>query len=68
MGYVGFALDLYGKGILGGSRDECRALMMPLRTDRHGALKARLKASLDECTKLPMVDASKVRATHDTHE
>ncbi len=62
MGYVGFALDLYGKGVMGVSRDECRALVMPLRNDRPGVLKTRLKASLDECAALPMVDADKVRA------
>ena len=34
LGYVGFALDLYGKGVRGASREENAALMKPLLDDR----------------------------------
>jgi dienelactone hydrolase len=34
LGYVGFALDLFGKGILGNSVEENRALMQPFMADR----------------------------------
>ncbi len=34
-GYVGFALDVYGQGIFGKSRDECIALKAPFLKDRH---------------------------------
>ena len=34
LGYVGFALDMYGKGIRGTNPDENRALMLPLLDDR----------------------------------
>ena len=34
-GYVGFALDLYGKGVLGRSKEENAALKKPFLEDRH---------------------------------
>ena len=34
LGYVGFALDLYGRGVLGNSVEENRALMQPFMADR----------------------------------
>lgn len=44
-GYVGFALDVYGKGVLGESAEENMALMQPLVEDR-ALLQARLQAGL----------------------
>src|SRR3990167_9214296 len=34
LGYVGFALDMYGKGKIGQSKDEKMALMQPFMQDR----------------------------------
>ena len=45
-GYVGFALDLYGKGILGSSREENAPRMQALLDDRP-LLQDRLKTALD---------------------
>ncbi|MEM7469063.1 MAG: dienelactone hydrolase family protein [Pseudomonadota bacterium] len=46
LGYVGFAIDLYGKGIMGGSPDESAALMQPFIDDR-AKLQGRMAAALD---------------------
>lgn len=35
MGYVAVAMDVYGKGVLGKTTDECTKLMAPLIEDRH---------------------------------
>ena len=45
-GYVGFALDVYGKGVRGQSTEENMGLMQPLLEDR-SLLQARLQAGLD---------------------
>lgn len=45
LGYVGFALDLYGKGIRGGSIEENRRLMQPLMDDR-ALLQRRMRLAL----------------------
>ncbi|GIX22398.1 MAG: carboxymethylenebutenolidase [Gammaproteobacteria bacterium] len=45
-GYTAFALDVYGKGVFGRSREECAALMKPFVDDRR-RLVARLQAALD---------------------
>ena len=34
LGYAGFALDLYGKGVTGSSKEENQALMTPFMEDR----------------------------------
>ncbi|MBX3616950.1 dienelactone hydrolase family protein [Nitrosomonas sp.] len=63
MGYVGFALDMYGKGIFGadGDADRNGALMMPFVQDRV-LLRRRINAALHAVRQLPQVDASKVAA------
>lgn len=45
LGYVGFAIDVYGKGLRGGSPDENGRLMQPWIEDR-AALRRRLLASI----------------------
>jgi dienelactone hydrolase len=61
LGYVGFALDLYGKGVLGASRAENDALMQPLLKDR-AALQRRMKLALVQIRKQKEVDFARVAA------
>lgn len=63
MGYVGFALDMYGKGIFGrdGDIEGNGALMKPFAEDR-ALLRQRIKASLQTVRDLPQVDSSRIAA------
>ncbi len=63
MGYVGFALDMYGKGIFGadGDIEGNSALMNPFATDRI-LLRQRINAALKAARELPQVDSSKIAA------
>ena len=63
MGYVGFALDMYGKGIVGadGDMQGNGALMSPFAADR-ALLRQRINAALHAARELPQVDASKIAA------
>jgi len=63
MGYVGFALDMYGKGIFGadGDVEGNGALMGPFATDRV-LLRRRINAALQAVRQLPQVDSSRVAA------
>lgn len=61
LGYVGFAMDNYGKGILGKSMEENSALMNPFVEDR-AMLRKRLKAGLDAVADLDFVDSSRIAA------
>jgi dienelactone hydrolase len=61
LGYVGCAIDLYGKGVLGHSIEESSALMRPLLEDRI-LLRERLRASIDAAKSHAMVDSSKMAA------
>lgn len=61
LGYVGFALDNYGKGVLGQSQDENIALMAPF-TENRAMLRKRLLAGLEAVNKLDMVDTSRIAA------
>lgn len=63
MGYVGFALDMYGKGIVGadGDMEGNGALMSPFATDR-ALLRQRINAALTAVRELPQVDASRIAA------
>ncbi|MDE0680139.1 MAG: dienelactone hydrolase family protein [Gammaproteobacteria bacterium] len=56
-GYVGIALDVYGKGVLGQSVEENMALMNPLIEDR-ALLQARLLAGLECAAAQPEVDGA----------
>ncbi len=55
LGYVGFALDLYGKGVLGRTNSESNALMTPFMKDRM-FLRERLAAAITAACALPGVD------------
>jgi len=61
LGYVGFALDLYGKGVLGTSKEENRSLMAPFLQDRL-FLQERMRASMAVACQLDEADAGKVAA------
>lgn len=59
MGFLGFALDMYGHGRLGETDDEKAALMQPLVGDR-GLLRDRLIAAYDALTAMSEVDSSRI--------
>lgn len=61
LGYVGFALDLYGKGVRGSSPDENAGLMQPFLEDRK-KLQNRMLTSLRTLRDQPEVDAAKSAA------
>jgi dienelactone hydrolase len=61
LGYVGFALDLYGKGIRGGSMEQNAKLMQPFLDDR-ALLRRRITAALDAVKAHPRVDTQRVAA------
>ena len=60
-GYVGFALDVYGKGVLGTSVEEKTRLMSPFLEDRDFLLQ-RLQASYEALCQLPQVDKRRIAA------
>ncbi|MCK4842023.1 MAG: dienelactone hydrolase family protein [Methylococcales bacterium] len=59
LGYFAFAVDMYGKGVLGKSNDECEKLMQPFIDDRSLVLK-RMKAALYAIKLMPWVDDKKI--------
>ena len=61
LGYVAFAVDMYGKGVLGTTAEENAKLMQPFMDDRP-MLAKRMQAALYAVKLLPWVDDSKVAA------
>lgn len=61
LGYVGCAVDLYGKGMRGGTMEENRRLMQPLVDDR-ALLRDRIGAGLAALQAHPAVDADRIGA------
>lgn len=61
LGYVGIAIDMYGKGKTGNTKEEKSALMQPLVQNR-AALQQRINAGLTASKTLPNVDAHKIAA------
>ncbi len=61
LGYVGFALDNFGRGILGTNTEENSALIQPFLDDR-AMLQGRMQIALEVLTGLDEVDASRVAA------
>jgi len=61
LGYVGFALDMYGKGVLGSGPEENAKLMQPFIDDR-ALLQRRISAALATVKLLPWVDDKKCAA------
>ncbi|MDH4042715.1 MAG: dienelactone hydrolase family protein [Gammaproteobacteria bacterium] len=60
-GYVGFAIDMYGKGVRGSSVEENTALMMPLMQDRE-RLQQRIGKAIVALREQAEVDPAKVAA------
>ncbi len=61
LGYVGFAVDMYGKGVLGTNPEENMQLMQPFMADRT-LLQQRMKAALAAVRLMPWVDDSNIAA------
>ncbi len=61
LGYLGFALDMFGKGKLGNTNEEKMELMKPLMDDRALLLK-RMLAAFDTIKKINEVDVDRIAA------
>jgi dienelactone hydrolase len=61
LGYVGFAVDMYGKGVLGSDAEENAKLMQPFMQDRQ-LVKKRMMAALYAVKLMPWVDDSRIAA------
>jgi dienelactone hydrolase len=61
MGYVGFAIDMYGKDKRGQTKEEKSALMSPFMSDRNLLLQ-RIRAGLKALKGLSGVDTTKIAA------
>ncbi len=61
LGYVGFAVDMYGKGVLGSDAEENAKLMQPFMQDRQ-LIKKRMMAALYAVKLMPWVDDSRIAA------
>jgi dienelactone hydrolase len=61
LGYVGFALDMFGKGISGSTKEEKSKLIQPFVEDRT-KLQKRILAALNTLKTLEQVDTSKIAA------
>lgn len=59
LGYVGFAVDMYGKARLGATNEEKMALMQPLTSNRR-FLSERVNVALDTVKLLPQVDPNRI--------
>lgn len=60
-GYVGCALDIYGKGVIGNGKEECAKLMTPFIEDRQ-LLQNRILAGYNMAKKLAFADPDKIAA------
>jgi dienelactone hydrolase len=61
LGYAAFALDMYGKGIVGSGPEENARLMQPFMQDR-ALLQSRMLAALDTLRLQPEVDGRRIAA------
>ncbi|MEQ1789946.1 MAG: dienelactone hydrolase family protein [Rickettsiales bacterium] len=61
LGYVGFALDMYGAGRIGHTKEEKSALIQPLMQDRN-KLQQRMMAAWHTAQSLVVVDTTKIGA------
>lgn len=58
-GFVGFAIDMYGKGILGKSKEENASLKKPFLVDRRQLLN-RISRGFDVATQFAFCDSSRI--------
>lgn len=61
LGYLGFAVDIYGEGRLTEDNKEAEALMTPFYLDR-ALLQRRMRAALDHVRTHPLADSSRTGA------
>lgn len=61
LGYVGFALDMYGAGVLGETTAQKAALMQPFMDDRAMLLR-RILAAVKTVSLMPWVDPTRIAA------
>jgi dienelactone hydrolase len=61
LGYIGFAADVYGKGVRGDELGDNAHLMGPMMADRR-LFRRRLLAGFDAATRFPGVDAHRMAA------
>lgn len=61
LGYFAFAVDMYGKGVLGQNKEEGAELMQPFMDDRQLVLR-RMETALTAVKLLPWVDDNKIAA------
>lgn len=61
LGYLGFALDMYGKGKFGNTKEEKSALMSPLAANRQ-MLQQRILSAYETVKTLKQVDTHKISA------
>lgn len=61
LGYIGFAVDMYGQGQIGETTEQKSALMQPLMQDR-ALMRARLLVHLQKARTLAFVDPEKIAA------
>lgn len=61
LGYVAFAVDMYGKGVFAKDHEEAGKLSGLYRNDRQ-LMRARIAAALDVLRKQPQVDAARIAA------
>lgn len=61
LGYVAFALDMYGKGMVADSPDEARSLATPFYADR-SLMRGRATAGLQQLASHPLVDPERLGA------
>jgi dienelactone hydrolase len=59
LGYVGFALDMYGEAKIGSTLEERMALISPLMNDRK-LLQNRMQVALNLVKSMPEVDANRI--------
>ena len=59
LGYVGFAVDMFGHGKCGKTKEEKSALIQPMMQNRH-LIVERLHAALEALKKVPVVDSTKI--------
>ncbi len=61
LGYLAFAVDMYGKGVLGSSKEENAQLMQPFMENRQ-LISQRTKAALNALKLMPWADDKKIAA------